>query len=88
MTELLLTIVTVTKNCSQTIERTLDSVAAVKQKQIEYIIIDGVSVDATLSIIRSRGALVDRLVSEPDAGIYNAMNTGCAPSSRPIRVVY
>jgi len=76
MTELLLTIVTVTKNCSQTIERTLDSVAAVKQEQIEYIIVDGVSVDATLSIIRSRGSLVDRLVSEPDAGIYNAMNKG------------
>ena len=76
MTELLLTIVTVTKNCDSTIDRTLDSVSAVKRPGVEYVVVDGVSTDATLEAIRARGALVDLLVSEPDNGIYNAMNKG------------
>ena len=76
MTELLLTIVTVTKNCDATIDRTLDSVSAVKRPGVEYVVVDGVSTDATLEAIRARGALVDLLVSEPDSGIYNAMNKG------------
>ncbi len=76
MTELLLTIVTVTKNCDATIDRTLDSVSAVKRPGVEYVVVDGVSTDATLEAIRARGGLVDLLVSEPDSGIYNAMNKG------------
>lgn len=76
MTDLLLTIVTVTKNCGATIDKTLDSIAAVKRPGVEYVVVDGVSTDATLSAIRARGALVDLLVSEPDNGIYNAMNKG------------
>jgi len=73
---LLLTIVTVTKNCAATIDKTLDSIAAIKRPEIEYLVVDGVSTDATLSAIRHRGALVDKLVCEPDTGIYNAMNKG------------
>ena len=73
---MLLTIVTVTKNCDATIDRTLDSVSAVKRPGVEYVVVDGVSSDATLDAIRARGELVDRLVSEPDSGIYNAMNKG------------
>jgi glycosyltransferase involved in cell wall biosynthesis len=76
VTELLLTIVTVTKNCDATIDRTLDSVSAVKRPGVEYVVVDGVSTDATLEAIRARGGLVDLLVSEPDSGIYNAMNKG------------
>lgn len=76
MTELFLTIVTVTKNCASTIDRTLDSVSAVKRPGVEYVVVDGVSTDATLEAIRSRGGLVDQLVSESDSGIYNAMNKG------------
>ena len=74
MNELILSIVTVTKNCVGTIDRTLDSVQAVKQAGVEYVVVDGKSTDGTLEAIRSRGALVDHLVSEPDSGIYNAMN--------------
>lgn len=74
MTELLLTIVTVTKNCDATIERTLDSVRTVKRPELEYVVVDGASTDTTLEVIRARGDLVDLLVSEPDSGIYNAMN--------------
>ena len=74
MTEYLLTVVTVTKNCCATISRTLDSVGAVKRPDVEYVVVDGVSTDATMDAIHARGELVDRLVSEPDSGIYNAMN--------------
>ena len=76
MTVLLLTIITVTKNCAHTIERTLASVSAIKRLGIEYIVVDGVSTDATLEAVRSRGKLVDRVISEPDDGIYQAMNKG------------
>lgn len=76
MSELLLSIVTVTKNCAATIDKTLDSVSAVKRPGVEFVVVDGVSTDATLEAIRSRKGLVDRLVSESDSGIYNAMNKG------------
>jgi glycosyltransferase involved in cell wall biosynthesis len=76
MTKLLLSIVTVTKNCAATIQKTLDSVDAVKRPGVEYIVVDGVSTDSTLEVIRARNGLVDRFVSEPDSGIYNAMNKG------------
>jgi glycosyltransferase involved in cell wall biosynthesis len=72
----LLTIVTVTWNCAATIQRTLESVKAVKDDDVEYVVIDGVSTDGTLAIIEAQDDLVDVLVSEPDTGIYNAMNKG------------
>lgn len=74
----LLTIVTVTKNCAATLEKTLRSVAAVKNADIEYIVVDGVSTDGTLDLLARYEDLVDQLVSEPDTGIYNAMNKGIA----------
>ena len=72
----LLTIITVTKNCVTTIDRTLKSVSAVKTDVVEFIVVDGGSSDGTLEILRSRGTLIDNLKSEPDTGIYNAMNKG------------
>lgn len=78
MTDLLLTIVTVTKNCAVTINKTLASIRAVKVPGIEYVVVDGASSDDTLSIIRAQGNLVDQLLTEPDMGIYNAMNKGVA----------
>lgn len=74
--ELILSIITVTKNCVATIDKTLDSVGTIKQPCVEYIVVDGLSTDGTLEAIRSRGDLVDRLISESDTGIYNAMNKG------------
>jgi glycosyltransferase involved in cell wall biosynthesis len=78
MSEFLLTVVTVTKDCSATIRRTLESVAAIKSAGVEYVVVDGVSTDGTLDVIDGYRHIVDRLVSEPDSGIYNAMNKGVA----------
>lgn len=74
----LISIITVTKNCSSTIERTLESVQAIKASDIQYIIIDGKSDDGTLETIERYKNLVDLLISEEDSGIYNAMNKGAA----------
>jgi glycosyltransferase involved in cell wall biosynthesis len=76
MSEPLLSIVTVTKNCVATIDRTLNSVRALKLPGVEYVVVDGASTDATMEVIRAHGGLVDRLVSESDSGIYHAMNKG------------
>jgi glycosyltransferase involved in cell wall biosynthesis len=72
----LVSIITVTKNCALTLPKTLESVRAVKTSLVEYIIIDGVSTDGTLDLIRAAGDLVDFYISEPDTGVYNAMNKG------------
>lgn len=69
-------IVTVTKNCVATIAETLESVEKVKNEEIEYIVIDGASVDGTKDVIKTYASIVDVFVSEPDTGIYNAMNKG------------
>ena len=73
---MILSIITVTKNCVTTLERTLQSVQSIKNSDIEYLIIDGVSTDGTLDLIKKHRTLVDQIISEPDTGIYNAMNKG------------
>lgn len=69
-------VVTVCLNSATTIERTLRSVAAQTWPAIEHVIIDGGSTDGTLDVIRKHQSRVSRLVSEPDGGIYDAMNKG------------
>ena len=71
-----ISIVTVAYNSAATIADTLDSVAAQTHPDIEHIVIDGASKDGTLDVVRAHGARVARVVSEPDAGIYDAMNKG------------
>lgn len=71
------TIITVTKNCERTIEKTIQSVFEQKFSDYEYIIIDGNSVDRTPDIIReyqNKREIV--FISEADNGIYDAMNKG------------
>lgn len=69
-----ISIVTVTYNCASTIEETLLSVINQDYKNLEYIIIDGASKDDTLSIINSYSMYCDKIVTEPDRGIFDAMN--------------
>jgi glycosyltransferase involved in cell wall biosynthesis len=73
-----ISIVTVCFNSAATIADTLRSVAVQTHPDIEHLVIDGGSRDTTLDIIRTVGKHVARLVSEPDGGIYDAMNKGLA----------
>ena len=71
-----LTIITVCFNAESTIRNCIESVASGKTPDIEYLIIDGASTDFTLSIAREYPNVVDNLISEPDNGIFDAMNKG------------
>ena len=73
---MLITIITAVYNNKACIGTSLESVAAQTYPHIEHIVIDGGSADGTLDIIESRRRRIARLVSEPDKGIYDALNKG------------
>ncbi|MDR2409413.1 MAG: glycosyltransferase [Bacteroidales bacterium] len=72
----LITVITVVRNGEKTLEQTILSVINQTYKNIEYIIIDGMSTDSTLDIIKKYEDQIDYWMSEPDGGIYYAMNKG------------
>lgn len=80
-----ISIITVTYNAAQYIEKTLLSVLSqtVYDEQIEYIIVDGGSTDGTLQIIEPYRDRISHIVSEPDRGLYDAMNKGARMASAP-----
>ena len=71
-----LSIVTVVKNSSNTIEKTIKSVLSQNYKNFEYIIIDGGSNDGTLEIVQKYKDRISKIISENDYGIWDAMNKG------------
>ena len=71
-----ISIVTICFNAAQTIEETINSVINQSYKNIEYIIIDGGSTDGTIDIIKKYEDKIIYWVSEPDYGLYHAMNKG------------
>lgn len=71
-------IITVSYNSALTIVDTIKSVINQDYKDIEYIIIDGSSSDNTLALIEPFKNQISKIVSEPDKGIYDAMNKGLA----------
>jgi glycosyltransferase involved in cell wall biosynthesis len=76
-----LTIITITYNAEQFLERTIQSILAQTDQNFEYIIIDGKSKDGTLAIAEKHKSRVNKLISEPDKGLYDAMNKGLKNAS-------
>lgn len=70
------TIVTVCKNAVDSIEKTMKSVVTQSYPNIEYIIIDGASIDGTQDLIKTYKSQLTHFQSESDNGIYDAMNKG------------
>ena len=74
--EILVSVITICYNAEETIEYSIKSVLSQNYKNIEYIIIDGQSNDATLEIIDNYRDQIDLVISEQDDGIYDAFNKG------------
>lgn len=71
-----ISIITITYNSENTIRDTIDSVLSQTYDDIEYIIVDGNSSDKTMEIIKSYDDKISKVVSEPDKGLYDALNKG------------
>jgi glycosyltransferase involved in cell wall biosynthesis len=69
-----ISLITVSYNSAATIKDTVDSILTQDYPDIEYIIVDGNSKDKTVEIVKSFGNKISKFVSEPDKGIYDAMN--------------
>ncbi len=72
----LFSIITVTYHAESVLEETILSVVSQTYHNIEYIIVDGASKDRTLSIVNKYRDRIQAVVSEPDKGLYDAMNKG------------
>ncbi|QRG66228.1 glycosyltransferase family 2 protein [Brevibacillus choshinensis] len=71
-----ISIITVTYQAGRRLEATIQSVMDQTYRNKEYVIIDGGSTDGTLAIVERYRHMIDKMVSEPDNGIYDAMNKG------------
>lgn len=76
----MISIITITYNAERFLERTIQSIVAQQQAvpgvDYEYLVIDGASTDGTLKLVQQYKAHISRWVSEPDRGLYDAMNKG------------
>lgn len=70
----LVSYVTVVRNARSTLPRTLASVRAQLWEAVEHVVVDGLSDDGTREVIEAHAAQIDYYVSEPDAGLYDALN--------------
>ena len=73
-----ISVITINYNNGVGLRSTIDSVVGQKCNDFEYIVIDGGSTDSSLNVIKEYSHKIDYWVSEPDGGIYNAMNKGVA----------
>lgn len=74
----LVSIITVVRNGERHLEAAIRSVLDQEYDNVEYILVDGASTDGTVGLVRRYEHAIDYWVSEPDAGIYEAMNKGIA----------
>lgn len=73
-------IITINRNNAEGLSETIKSVISQKSNDYEFIVIDGASTDSSLEIIKSNSKYISYYVSEPDNGVYNAMNKGVLKS--------
>jgi glycosyltransferase len=78
MSDIKLSIITATWNSSKTVAATMESLAQQTFQNYESIIVDGLSSDDTLDVVRRSGVKVGKIISERDKGIYDALNKGIA----------
>jgi glycosyltransferase involved in cell wall biosynthesis len=72
-------IITITFNSSKTLQDTIDAVNRQSyRQQVEYILIDGLSNDNTMEIVKANSEKIDKYISEKDNGLYDALNKGIA----------
>ena len=72
-----LSVITINYNNSKGLERTIQSVVSqTRRDDLEYIVVDGLSNDGSFEVINRYESQIDKWISEPDKGIYNAMNKG------------
>ncbi len=69
-------IITVVYNAKEALANTIDNIRQLKYENLDYIIVDGGSTDGTISVIQENESVVSKWISEPDKGIYDAMNKG------------
>lgn len=79
-----ISVITVCYNSANTLERALTSVAMQDWPKVEHIVIDGASTDNTHAIIERNRSHIAQVISEPDKGIYDAMNKGLKQASGDI----
>ncbi len=69
-------IITVVYNAKKALEKTINNIKQLRYENIDYIIVDGGSTDGTVSVIKENEQYVSQWISEPDKGLYDAMNKG------------
>jgi glycosyltransferase involved in cell wall biosynthesis len=74
-------VITVAYNAGGVIRDTIESILAQEYPNVEYVVIDGASTDRTWEIVQEYTSMIDVAVSEPDGGIYDAMNKGAELAS-------
>ncbi len=77
-------VITVAWNAAATIGDTMQSVAAQSHGDLEHIVVDGASTDSTVAIAKAAATAKTRVISEPDNGLYDAMNKGIAAATGEI----
>lgn len=76
-----ISVITVTLNTALDLQKTLESITGQDYPNLEIIVIDGGSTDGTVEVIKTHAEHITYWISEPDKGIYNAMNKGLAKAT-------
>lgn len=71
-----ISVITVTLNRAASLRRTIESIAEQTYQRVEYLVIDGGSTDGTHQVAHDHVQIIQKFISEPDKGIYDAMNKG------------